>query len=177
MNLKNGQTLKIYQDSCGFSPREWDNMATFICFHKNYILGDEHNIDHNDYGSWDELIEANTEKDDIVLPLYLYDHSGLSISTGSFHCRWDSGQVGYAHISKAKIIEEYGEFTEATKESALRCLQGEVQTYDYYLQGAVYGYELLDAWDREIDSCWGFYGYDHKESGLFDNAGILEYVA
>lgn len=177
MNLKNGQTLKIYQDCHGFSPREWDNMATFICFHKRYNLGDDHNINHGDYESWDELIEANTSEDDIVVPLYLLDHGQLSISTSPFMCPWDSGRVGYATVSKTKIIEEYGDDSPQNRAKALRCLEAEVNTYDHYLQGSVYGYELFDAWDREIDSCWGFYGYDHRESGLFENAGIEEYVA
>lgn len=45
-----------------------------------------------------------------VLPLYLYDHSGISMSTGSFvgraqHAEWDSGQVGYIYMDKKTAME------------------------------------------------------------------------
>ena len=59
IKLKNGQTLEIYQDEHGESPREWDNMCQMICFHKRYNLGDKHDIDHGDYNGWNELKEEN----------------------------------------------------------------------------------------------------------------------
>ena len=177
LNLKNGQTLEIYQDSDGHSPREWDNLAQFVCFHKRYNLGDDHGIDHNDYNSWEELIEANTKDGDIVVPLYMYDHGNISISTSPFMCPWDSGRIGYAVVTKESIIENYGDDSPENRAKALRCLEAEVETYDHYVQGEVYGYVLKDAWDREIDSCFGFYGYDHEKSGLLIEAGIKEFVA
>lgn len=36
----------------------------------------------------------------VILPLYLYDHSGITISTGPFSCPWDSGQVGWIYAPK-----------------------------------------------------------------------------
>ena len=30
----------------------------------------------------------------LMLPLYLYDHSGITMNTTGFSCPWDSGQVG-----------------------------------------------------------------------------------
>lgn len=48
----------------------------------------------------------------IILPLFLYDHSGITISTGPFSCPWDSGQVGWIYAEKKKLIEETG-YTEA----------------------------------------------------------------
>jgi len=48
----------------------------------------------------------------IILPLYLYDHSGITMSTGPFSCPWDSGQVGWIYAPKQKFIDETG-YTEA----------------------------------------------------------------
>lgn len=31
----------------------------------------------------------------LMLPLYLYDHSGITMNTTGFSCPWDSGQVGW----------------------------------------------------------------------------------
>ncbi len=44
----------------------------------------------------------------VILPLYLYDHGGITMSTGPFSCRWDSGQVGWIYAEKKKFIEETG---------------------------------------------------------------------
>lgn len=40
-----GFTIEIWRDDCAESPRAWDNVATFVCEHRNYSLGDEHDID------------------------------------------------------------------------------------------------------------------------------------
>ena len=135
---------------------------------------------------------ALASKDNAILPLYLYDHSGITISTGKFSCPWDSGQVGWIYVSKEKVFEEKlgwispelratrdpkilndrknWEFpTEENWEKIAECcLESEVQVYDDYLTGNVYGYQLFeideaddyeDAIDgEEIDSCYGFYG-------------------
>ena len=79
-----GHTIKIYQDDCGESPREWDNICEFHCSHRRYYLGDE----GFNYHDGQDCIEAITERKrngDIVLPLYLYDHSGITISLSNSH--------------------------------------------------------------------------------------------
>ena len=48
----------------------------------------------------------------VILPLYLYDHGGITMSTGAFSCPWDSGRVGWIYAEKKKLIEETG-YTEA----------------------------------------------------------------
>lgn len=175
IKLKNGNTLEIMVDEYAESPREWDNLSTFICFHKGYNLGDEHNIDHGDYESWDEMEENNFSlEDDIIVPLYMYDHSGISIATHPFMCPWDSGRIGMAVITKAEIIENYGDDSLESRAKAKRCLKAEVETYNDYLQGKVYGYVLKDSEGEEIDSCFGFYGYDPTTNGIFDQVDIGE---
>lgn len=172
IKLKNGQTLEIYRDEYAESPREWDNLSTFYCFHKRYNLGDKHNIDHGDYSSWQDMEESNFSQDDIIVPLYMYDHSGISIATHPFMCPWDSGRIGMAVITKRDIIKEYGTYNDTTKAMARKCLEAEVKTYDDYVQGEVYGYVLKDSEGEEIDSCFGFYGYDPTTNGIFDSIDI-----
>jgi len=46
-----------------------------------------------------------------ILPLYLYDHSGITMSTGSFVGRapnadWDSGQVGFIYMDKETAMKD-----------------------------------------------------------------------
>ena len=55
------------------------------------------------------MIQATLNEHYVILPLYLFDHSGISISTGSFHDPWDSGQVGFIYASKEKAKEGWGQ--------------------------------------------------------------------
>ena len=97
--------LEIEQDSSPDSPRTWDNLGTMVCFHKRYNLGDKTDYRSSDYDSWDELKQGIIENEGevVILPLFLYDHSGITISTTPFSCNWDSGQVGFIFVSKHKI--------------------------------------------------------------------------
>jgi len=106
----------------------------------------------------------------VVLPLYLYDHSGLTMRTYPFSCPWDSGQVGWIYVTKAKVREEYGvkHITKKVRERVIAVLEAEVETYSQWLEGDVYGFVLEDAQGNHIDSCWGFYGTDWAENGMTD---------
>ena len=103
-------------------------------------------------------------RDDIAicLPLYLYDHGGITISHGAFSCKWDSGQVGWHYITKAKLEDEF----DGEEAKAMKCLEAELKTYDDYLQGNVWGYVIENEDGDDVDSCWGFYGDELEETGI-----------
>lgn len=158
------QILKIYQDENPESPREWDNIGEMLTCHGHYKLGDKQ------FSSPEEIENYMKEKGVFVkLPLYLLDHSGITMSTKSFNDPWDSGQVGYVFVSKEKAKTK-----KVTKKNAIQCMISEVNTYDQYLRGDVYGFQVvkktkcsLDEEHEEVlDSCWGFYGHDPKENGI-----------
>lgn len=162
-----GYTIEVYYDECGDSPREWDNMGKMVCFHKRYDLGDKHSVRHEDFSGWNEMGEYLKKelKAVIVLPLFLYDHSGISISVGSFvgkaqHADWDSGQVGFIYVSREQVLKEYSvkRISKKILKRVDSLLRSEVKTYNDYLTGQVFGYKLLDKNDEEVESCWGYYG-------------------
>jgi len=179
--LKNGTILNIFQDMSPESPREWGNLGTMMCFHKRLTLGDDHNIEPDNYASFEEMIKDNSDIGDVTLPLYLYNHGDLSISTEPFNCRWDSGQIGYITVSKDKLIKEFGTCMPETHK-IVTYLENEVKVYDQYLRGETYGYTITKeetcslghVHKEELDSCWGFFGTDLAENGLFENAGITK---
>ena len=108
-----------------------------------------------------DLYALAAEKN-IILPLNLYDHSMLSMSTSSFlgraqHAEWDSGQVGWIYATPEDIEKEYGSLTPESYEKAETLLKSEVECYDYYLSGQCYGFRLYEN-GEETDSCWGFLG-------------------
>ena len=69
----------------------------------------------------------------VILPLYLYDHSGITMNTCGFSCPWDSGQVGWIYADKAMIEQEHGKITPEILEKVRQTLEAEVKEYDYYL--------------------------------------------
>lgn len=104
----------------------------------------------------------------VVIGLYLYDHSGISMKASTlyrdgqrvdggnpFTCQWDSGMVGVMFDTPERrgvmgtpleLIEE--------------CLHGEVREYDDYLTGDVYYYSIKGPLCD--DACYGFYP-DHSK--------------
>lgn len=159
----NGHTILIKYDNEEIeNPREWDNMGTMVCKHRRYNLGDKNNYRSENYNSIQEL-EADIYKNEnpvVCLPLYLFDHSGISMSTRGFNNAWDSGQVGFIFVSREKALKEYNtkRITKKIKEQIKDSLLAEVETYDLYLRCECYGYEIIDNQGNEIDSCGGFLG-------------------
>jgi hypothetical protein len=138
--------LRLFYDECPTNPREDYNLTRMVCFHKRYDLGDDHDFKSDDYDSWDEMEKNITRmKNPIVIkPLYMYEHSGITISTKPFGDRWDSGQIGFVYIRKQDVRDSFS-IKRCGQNMVERCdvlLEGEVDVYDKYLQGQVYGYEI-----------------------------------
>jgi hypothetical protein len=184
-------TIEIVPDDSDFSPRDWDNAGTMVTWHSRYSLGDkqpkenpetwlanllkeETDFDSKEYNAIDDMVIdellGKLEKFYIFLPVYLYDHSGISISTSRtypYNDRWDAGQVGWIYISKKNAVNEWGKklFTKVLEEKTIKHLQGEIKVYDDFLVGNVYGYRVLDADGEVVDSNWGYYPDDDDKTG------------
>jgi len=160
---KGTKTLVIEQDSQVETPREWDNLGTMVFLGNYSHLGDKHEIE--------TVEEANKiERRSISLPVYMYSHSGETISTTPFSCTWDSGKLGFIYVTQSKAMKYFGwkSITPKRKKKLLEYLEREVETLDQYIKGEVYGFTLSEP-NNEVDSCWGFYGDDFKS--IFDNIG------
>ncbi|WP_137887472.1 hypothetical protein [Pseudomonas sp. 2FE] len=182
-------SVEIVQDSDAENPRKWDNLATMVCAHRRYDLGDESGTREALDLIYENLTDEQLDQIDfdashvpdiekalqltgkaIILPLYLYDHSGITMKTTQFACRWDSGQVGFIFVSKAKVRSEmsWKRLTAERIERVHAMLVGEVTVYDQYLTGDVWGFRVTED-DEETDSCWGFYGSDPLSNGILDH--------
>lgn len=238
----NKYKLTVEQDEMCDSPREWDTLTTMVCWHRRYNLGDKHHFDTVHDMLEDLASQDNIEYDEdintpdlmtklapyyLIKPLYLYDHSGITMSTSDeypYNDRWDAGCVGYVYISKADVLKYLVEYVldengerikiehkhenspstysyktqpiseENWRKRAAEHIDIEVETYDKYLRGEVYGYKLEKevvveekcphcdeiiktyiTWEEE-DSCWGYYGDCLEENGIRDEVCNLEFV-
>lgn len=192
-----GLTVRLHYDPEPESPREWDNAGKMVCWHGRYNLGDEQPrqgsqewlrslaadlVNANDVDLIpDEHIERIIDKHvAVMLPLYLFDHSGLAMSTSSGRFRacdsmgWDWGGVGWIYVTMEQARKEWTGTDDEIRAQAEKCLIAEVEVYDDYLQGQVFGYEIEDEDGNHLDSCWGFYGLDDMTK---EARGIAERLA
>ncbi len=164
-----GLSVHVRQDNDPEDPRKgWDHLCRMVCWHRRYNLGDRH--------SWHDPEEYRadvTGEAIIQMPLYLYDLSGLAVSTTPFHCAWDSGQIGWIYVTRAAILKEYGvkRLTAAIREKVRNLMIAEVSEYNAYLSGDVWVVDVEDEDGGFIDSCSGFFGEDHamtEAKAMFD---------
>lgn len=148
--------LHVEQDEQPLDPRkEFDHFGTMVCMHRRYDLGDRQIKSREDFPPDDEIIQ---------LPLYLIDHSGISMNTTGFaSCDpqgWDWGQVGVIYVEKGKVRKEmkWKHLTRARIEKVKEWLKSEVEEYNAYLTGNVWGWVVKDEDGDIVDSCWGYYG-------------------
>lgn len=164
-------------DEDAASPREDNdgNLATIVCWHRRTNLGDE-TIRTDDYDSMEELV-ASFGETSAILPVYLYEHSGMTVRTTPFGDPWDSGQVGWMFTTKARQEELGCTGDDWTREHLEESLRGELATYDLWLRGGFVGYvvERREPWTKtyadgrvesgfdwtDVDSCWGFDDEDY----------------
>ena len=171
-----GLVIEIYADENPQSPRKDDNVGTIVAWHRRYNLGDGgHRSEYNNPQSTKAEYLADLEAQGaVVLPLYLYDHSGITISTGSFQdADWDSSMVGFIFTLPDKVEAEYplaSYPSEAQRrEAVIKILTAEIEVFDQYLRGDAYGYQILKPVkcetcghieEEKLDSCWGYYGIE-----------------
>jgi len=159
-----GVQVNIYYDDDG---NEWNNprnsecnLTTMVCWHPNYVLGDEQFTDGDGRGAVETAFEPDHVRDMetlgrylgimrkavCILPLYLYDHSGISISAGynpmTFDSQgWDTTIVGFVYTTHERITELCGDGAEYhSDEWIIEQVRNDVKHYDSYLRGECYGY-------------------------------------
>ena len=247
-----GYDINIYYDSDPESPREWCNVATFVCEHHHYTLGDIQNIEgviqelFDKYVSPEEIIKkfcedykaklveddgekcyeykskydphhsvcipaddidccaeymaeyfSEHEKLDMIeatgeivwLPISMYDHSGITIwlggKGGHVDAQWDCSTIGFAYVEKCTAEKEgalradkNGLYNghKSWQEWAYAMMEGEMETYNQYVTGEVFGYMVEGGDGYCDDSCWGFYGTDEIPEMIEEAKASIDYA-
>ncbi len=166
---KGDKVIEIHQDEDAQNPRSpdfEDHDDVMVCFHNRYNLGDEkHGYRHDNFNSWDELKKAIERDNDIaeILPVYMLDHSGITISVNSFNDIWDSGQIGFIFITKQEARKSHmvKKLSKKVMKTVHSNLLASIEEYDKYLTGDVYFYNIKNKTGEIIDSCGGYYGLEY----------------
>ena len=191
--------ISIEQDNDSENPRAiFDSFGTLYTWNPRYAIGCAGDIYNENPHEFIEFLafhvlhmKANANSVEIIdeirenicmVPVYIYDHSGITIQTTPFSCPWDSGQIGWIYVTKDKCIQENVEFKHAEE-----LLKSEIEQLNQYLTGDVWGYTI---YSREVEdgnedlvfiegtvknaiqqeSYWGYYGYDYCKQEAFDIA-------
>lgn len=155
-----GHTIEIKYDEDPQNPREDDNLTEIHCKNSRYYLGEnQHQYDED----IDEVVRQAEKQGDFILKVFAYIHGGVCLSLESFygklpqgHAEFDSGQCGVLIIRREKFLAEFGgkKWTKKLKQRAYEIAKADIETFNAYLNGQVYGF-VID--DGAGDSCWGFY--------------------
>jgi hypothetical protein len=180
--------LRIEVDDYPDSPRRWGPLSVIVAWHSNYNFSDT-----DEYDTPQDFVREMKRVKQQFYPLYLMDHSSLTLRTepfGGLYGYWDSGQVGFVYIPDAKLREHLG-VKRLTKEHRARCkeiIDGEIEVYTEYVNGSVFRFTIearepdcsnCDGEDPDcceyeedaeyathVDSCGGFYGYDSIKTSM-----------
>lgn len=177
------ETVKIIHDNFAADPRNSDNISTIFSISNSFrdknfdstVLKDLsekqkekfYSVKSDPVALKDFLLKTNLF---VIENLFCYKHGDVALSISNsnpFNCRFDSGQTGFIVIPKSKIREVFSvkNVTKNIIERALQSAKIEVQTFEHYLNGEVYGFQLIKN-GEVVDSCYGFYGYDIEENGI-----------
>ena len=181
-NPSTGDVLSIHYDEYPENPRtSWDNLGVVVVRDNCQYISNEGDFDL-DFGSREGDERALVNSRDIVayLPLYVFDHSGVSFNTTGFGCPWDSGQIGWIVCTREGLRQagfDWKRITRKRREKIFEWLQGEVDTYSAYASGETYGFTVETAEGDQTDSCFGYYGDDGLQAIMEDNPGFTEEIA
>ena len=126
--------LIIEHDSCPTNPRLEDNICT--------IMGDPEIADEGAATTREEM-DKILETGVYYKKIFMYEHSGRTISLNPFGDPWDSGCVGYIYVSQNKLKEEG--FDPFDKDLVAKIMDAEIEEYKNYLTDEVYTFAIYRA--------------------------------
>ena len=159
--------VETHYDLTPENPREMGNICKIIVCNRKYVLGDI-NLKENDFNSFDDFFNKMKRKYNpfVILPLYVLDHSGLHLSLTRL-CQWDSSLIGVILIKKRELKNGFKlkKVTDNEITLAKTVINQELQTYNDYLVGNVYGFKIFEN-GEVVNSVWSFYDYDNMKTEI-----------
>lgn len=169
--------IKIYPDELFEAPNKWNDPECFLvgyhrdfCVEKNEIITKEQAISI----FTGEISEKEILDKYYCFRLEAYIHSGVWLAfseEGNFpDRRWDVSQIGLV------LVNKYIQGKRAiTKDTAKKYAKDLIDTWNDYLSGNVYGFEITAENGKEVDSCWGFYG-DWEKNCLKEAQSVVDHL-
>lgn len=172
-------------DTDNSNPRQWDNLGHMAVSYPRNNLGDEDiskiNFDCpncyagqieeddgvlypcekcNGKGTLDPVTYFKRERGArVVIPLTVYEHSGITMHAGNVTLPWDSDRWDTSFVGF--IYDDEDKRGNMTDEEIERALRAEVKTYAAYLEGDITYWAVDDPETNFVMACGGYVG-DHE---------------
>lgn len=170
--------LKIFYDSDIESPRDWGStLGYFLTKDSKYsspdgerapfiqrVIEEEGELADNQEDHIKRIKkrieEEGGEKVIAIYPITKYEHSGVSYSLGSNY-GFDYSNNGFYIITDISL-DEVG----ADKKDFKTIIKAELEEYNRWANGEVYGFTLYNDKGKSEGGCYGFYSLDDIKSEL-----------
>lgn len=167
IQFDHGVYAEIHHDHDCDAPYCDDDAVEIVILHRRYNdpAEGECGRDGDEVRQW----MKDNAREWFYMNLYMYEHGNVALRAGEanpFHCPWDSGQVGIVALKKSEWGRGKGEKNTKRAEYA----KSVAETHGRWMNGETYGYILFNEDGEELDSCWGFIGFDHVEEEAKDSA-------
>lgn len=150
--LPNGKRLKVLVDYDEFpmNPLEYEDVVRIVCLnHRRYNVGHEQ-VDMDEVEELRQRLLGGEMAG--YRPVYMYDHSGIALSTSPFSCQWDSGLIGWAYVTKDAAIEVGFDPDSAEGRHAVgRLIEEVVKRYGHYVAGDAWYIRVVDEDGDELE--------------------------
>ena len=157
---EHGQFFKFFYDDSTDSPRNDTNVATILTWERDYDSPDENNDTFEEFAEkhgvnvskkWDldSVMEAMRKEGYYVIPVYALHHGVSHYSIDDFNDPWDSGVAGIAFCKKQKGLPDNDEYLRMI-------IDQEIKEYDAWVNGEIYGIDLLGQDETVLDESVGY---------------------
>jgi hypothetical protein len=122
-------------------------------------------VTEDDIREWYQGNKIPQMKEYWIFPVSAYIHSGVSLSLGNCSFPFDGGGWDTLHVGAVLCSKKEWK----TSKKARKYAEGQIETWNDYLSGNVYGFQVTFE-GEDVDSCWGFYGDYDSKGGCLDEA-------
>ena len=176
ISMKKVLKLQIVKDANAISPRNGGNASTIAIASNKYLQGDASLTSHKHLDSSIEDYGGGDKRNAVYLPIWAYKHvmHKIFLKTSPFqdsdlpqgHNCNDTFFCGYIILKRNKFLRSngYGNITKKRLVEAYEILTNELKEYETYINGDIFGYQILDILnDEEVASVYNIYGREHAE--------------
>jgi hypothetical protein len=170
---RRGYTVTVSDDPDVPDPREEFAGCGLVLSHKRYNWPNDADINFGIFDGWGDIAAELRMHFGalVVVPVWAYDHSGVSFSTGErtgqFADRWDSGQAGLAYVTAEQWTATQGCGWDGSEEQAgvaRRLIAAEIATWAAWAGGETFRYQITGPDGEDAGSCCGYIGWESVTS-------------
>lgn len=146
----NGFTIEYHYDQDAESPREFPG-CSLVMRARGWDFPNDGEVDFSE-NIKDQLIELGALH---IMPVYMLDHSGISLSVRDFADPWDSGQVGFAYVTRQNWEDTQGTpwtGSDENRAQAASLCEADVELYSQYVNGECFYVRVLDTDGEEMET-------------------------